>query len=276
MNLGDTMENLQEAKPIVKLIGYTKTVNGEGPEYIVASAAKLCYSKVGVDEMMEKMTEESVNKFISNLANLHHESPFEHASFTFYIEGISRACSHQIVRHRIASYSQQSQRYVDLSSTFKYIIPDEIKGNVEAEKLYVESMQKDFNYYKEISETLYESYIKGLTEPTKLELNKLRKKALENVRFALPNACETKMVVTMNARSLFNFFEHRMCNRAQEEIREVANQMLDLVLDVSPVLFQNAGAPCTFGTCKEGKMSCGKRQQPKEKQLIYKKEGDKK
>lgn len=122
------MKKLEAATPVVKLMGYTQTVDGQGPEVIVAAAAKLCYSKVGADEMMEKMTPESVEKFIWRLSSMGHESPIEHASFNFYIEGISRACSHQLVRHRIASYSQQSQRYVDLSETFKYIIPEEIKN----------------------------------------------------------------------------------------------------------------------------------------------------
>lgn len=261
------MEQLQQATPIVKLIAYTQTLDQEGPEMVVALAAKLCYSKVGVDEMMEKMTPESTQKFIQHLNSLGHESPFEHASFTFYIEGISRACSHQLVRHRIASYSQQSQRYVDLSDTFRYIVPEEIKGNEKAMKLYEESILEDINHYKEIYEALYEGYTKDLIEPSKVTLNKLKKKALENARFALPNACETKIMVTMNARSLFNFFEERLCNRAQEEIREVASQMLDLVLEVAPNIFVKAGPSCAFGKCKEGTMSCGKVQTPKEKQL---------
>ncbi len=271
------MEELKAVKPVVKLIAYTQTVNGEGPEAVVASAAKLCYSKVGVPEMMEKMEEDAIQKFIYNLSSMGHESPFEHASFTFYIEGISRACSHQIVRHRIASYSQQSQRYVDLKDTFRYIEPDEIKGCKKAEELYQESILKDLNAYKEISDALYEEYIKELENPSKKELTALRKKALENARFALPNACETKMVMTMNARSLFHFFHERMCNRAQEEIREVANQMLDLVLDVAPNIFIKCGPSCTFGACKEGAMSCGHKIEPKEKQKqLMKKMNEKK
>lgn len=260
------MEKIKPATPTVKLVAYTQTPNQEGPEVVVALAAKLCYSKVGVNEMMEKMTPESTQKFIHHLISLGHESPFEHASFTFYIEGISRACSHQLVRHRIASYSQQSQRYVDLSDTFRYIIPEEIKGNEKAIQLYEKSILEDVNHYKEIYGALYEGYTKDLIEPSKDTLNKLKKKALENARFALPNACETKIMVTMNARSLFHFFEERLCMRAQEEIRKVASQMLDSVLEVAPNIFVKAGPSCVFGPCKEGSMSCGRKQKPKEAQ----------
>lgn len=250
-------------KAKVNLIGYTTTVNGGGPEEIVAAAAKLCYSKVGAIEIAEKMTEESVAKFISMLAGMGHYSPFEHANFTFMIEGISRACSHQIVRHRTGKYSQQSQRYVDLEDTFKIIVPPEINNCSEALEMYKNSIINDFDAYKNITEVLKEKYIRdGLDEKSAI------KKALEDARFVLPNACETKIVMTMDARNLINFFEKRCCNRAQWEVREVANQMLDLVLKVAPNLFAKAGAQCAFGKCPEGKMSCGEKQEPREKQKV--------
>ena len=236
------------------------------PEKIVSSAAKLCYSSVGVDAIQEKLTDNEVERFVNMLASIGHHSPLEHISFTFAVEGISRACSHQIVRHRIASYSQQSQRYVDLQNSFNYIIPEAIKNNEKAKLLYEKSMLADMDVYKEITQTLINEYTKGITD--KSEISKLTKKALEDSRFALPNACETKIIVTMNARTLLNFFKERCCSRAQWEIRDVANQMLDIVLNVAPNVFANAGAPCVFGKCPEGKMSCGKRQEPKIKQII--------
>lgn len=247
----------------VNLIGYTTAVNGGGPEQIVAAAAKLCYSKVGAIEIAEKMDEESISKFISMLASMGHYSPFEHANFTFMIEGISRACSHQIVRHRTGKYSQQSQRYVDLEDTFKVIIPPEIRDCEEAVKLYENSIVDDFDAYKNITYVLKQKYIdKGMDEKN------ANKKAIEDARFALPNACETKIVMTIDARNLINFFEKRCCNRAQWEVREVANQMLDEVLEVAPNLFAKAGAKCVYGKCPEGKMSCGNPLEPRVKQKV--------
>lgn len=272
LKVGVTMEKrkLEGTTPRVVLMGYTQTVNHQGPDAIVAAAGKLCYSKVGSDTILNSLSETDIQKFINNLASIGHESPFEHASFNFYIEGISRACSHQIVRHRIASYSQQSQRYVDLNETFRVIIPPAIQENEKATELYLDSIEKDYNAYIDITEALLEDYVKkALAEGKTLtprEKNQLKKKALEDARFALPNACETKIMMTMNARSLFNFFKERLCTRAQWEIREVANQMLDQVLEVAPNIFMNAGAPCVFGKCPEGKMSCGHPQEMKEKQ----------
>lgn len=256
---------METAHAKVSLLGYTKTINGGGPEEIVAAAGKLCYSKVGANEILEKMSEEDINKFLDRLTNLGHYSPFEHASFTFVIEGISRTCSHQIVRHRIASYSQQSQRYVDLQDTIKIIIPKEIENDEKIKERYINSIMQDYDAYVEIIARLTDKYIKsGMKE------SMAKKKALEDARFALPNACETKMVMTMNARSLMNFFEKRCCNRAQWEIKEVADQMLDLVLEVAPLLFAKAGAKCTFGVCPEGQMSCGQTQEPREIQKVKK------
>lgn len=250
-------------KAKVNLIGYTTTVNGGGPEEIVAAAAKLCYSKVGAIEIAEKMNEQDIGKYINMLAGLGHYSPFEHANFNFMIEGISRACSHQIVRHRTGKYSQQSQRYVDLEDTFKIIIPPEISDCPEAKDIYIKSIINDFDSYKNITEVLRQKHINaGMDEKG------ATKKALEDARFALPNACETKIVMTIDARNLINFFEKRCCNRAQWEVREVANQMLDLVLEVAPNLFAKAGAKCVFGNCPEGKMSCGEKQMPREKQKV--------
>ena len=260
---------MEEKNAKVYLLAHTMPVNtmdnSLNPERVVAAAGKLCYSKSDVMNLYQGLDDEATEKFVDMLSSIGHESPIEHAYFTFGIEGISRACSHQIVRHRIASYSQQSQRYVDLQNSFSYIIPAAIKNNEKAKLLYEKSMVADMDTYIEITQTLIDEYTKGVTDSK--EITSLTKKALEDARFALPNACETKIIVTMNARTLMNFFKERCCNRAQWEIRDVANQMLDIVLDVAPNIFAKAGAPCTFGKCPEGKMSCGEKQLPKQKQL---------
>lgn len=268
---GDSLE-IKEQKPRVRLIAYTQMnekemgKSWESPEQVVAAAAKLCYSKVGCDEILDNLTPDTTGKFVKMLSDIGHESPFEHLNFTFSIEGISRTCSHQIVRHRHGSFSQQSQRYVDLQDHFSIVVPEAIQNNEKAKLRFINSVLKDYDAYLEITEDLYQEYIEKDHLTTKEDLKKARKKALEDARFALPNACETKLVMTMNARCLFNFFRERCCNRAQWEIREVANQMLDQVLEVASNVFAKAGAPCVYGTCKEGKMSCGQPIAPREKQ----------
>lgn len=265
---------VQDMKAKVRLIAYTQMNQEEmkneitNPEQVVAAAAKLCYSKVGCDQILENLTEENTARFVNMLASIGHESPFEHLNFTFSIEGISRTCSHQIVRHRHGSFSQQSQRYVDLQESFSIIIPDAIKNNEKAKLRFVNSVLQDYDAYCDITNDLYNQYVEedNLKKPE--DLKQAKKKALEDARFALPNACETKLVMTMNARCLFNFFKERCCNRAQWEIRDVANQMLDQVLDVAPNVFAHAGAPCVYGTCKEGKMSCGHPLEPRAKQPV--------
>ncbi len=244
----------------VKLMAHTPN-----PDAIVAAAAKLCYSPVGVDGIMEKLDDEEVAKFVNTLVNMGHESPIEHVSFTFAIEGISRSCSHQIVRHRIASFSQQSQRYVKLDQ-FEYIIPPEIEKNEKAKEIFIQSMNKCQEDYDKLVEILFEKHYqdlldKGLNE--KKAKSQAEKMSIEDARYVFPNACETKMVVTMNARSLYNFFSKRCCERAQWEIRELANEMLKLLKEVAPVLFKNAGAPCVRGNCPEGSMSCGSPKGPR-------------
>lgn len=220
-------------------------------ENVLASAGRLCYSKVGVSELLEKHSKEDNEKFVKMLADMGHHSPLEHVSFTFAVEGISRACSHQLVRHRLASYSQQSQRYVELKDTFEYITPNTIFKDVELNECYEMLMETIHNCYNVFAEELEAKYIeKGMN---KRDANK---KAIEDARYILPNACETKMVFTMNVRTLLHFFEKRCCSRAQWEIRELANEMLRQCKEVSPILFNNAGATCRRGYCTEGKMSC--------------------
>lgn len=232
----------------VKLLEHTPN-----PEKLIAAAAKLCYSSSTIDELiMDDMTDESVEKFLNMLFSLGHESPIEHASFTFAIEGISRACSHQLVRHRIASYSQKSQRYVS-ENQFEYVTPPSIK-EYGAEEIFDETMYKIQCEYENIRDLLIEGMVSRGMDRKAAE-----KKANEDARFVLPNACTTSIIVTMNIRSLFNFFKHRCCNRAQWEIRDMATHMWKLCMEVSPTIFKHAGPDCvTKNKCSEGKMTCGK------------------
>lgn len=246
----------------VKLLSYTPN-----PERVISMAAKLCYSPVGVDEIEQNLTDENVEKFLNMLINIGHESPLEHVSFTFAVEGISRSCSHQIVRHRIASFSQQSQRYVKLNQ-FEYIIPPEINEVEEAKEVFLESMKKDQEAYDKIVDILFEKHYNKLIKFGKNEKEAHRqaeKKAIEDARYVFPNACETKMVFTMNTRSLYNFFSHRCCERAQWEIRDLATEMLKQVREVAPILFKNSGPNCVKGPCPEGKMACGQITEIREK-----------
>lgn len=246
----------------VKLIAYTPE-----PEKVVSMAAKLCYSKVGVDGIEENLTEEKIQNFLKMLTDIGHESPLEHVSFTFAVEGISRACSHQIVRHRIASYSQQSQRYVKLDQ-FEYILPPEIEKCEEAKKIFIEAMERDQKDYDRIVDILSKKHFEEFTRAGKSEKEAKRlaeKKAIEDARYVFPNACETKIVMTMNTRSLYNFFHHRCCERAQWEIRELAVRMLAEVKKVAPIMFSGCGPKCIKGPCPEGNMTCGKITEIREK-----------
>lgn len=228
----------------VEIIAHTPNI-----ENVLASAGRLCYSKVGVKELLEKYSKEENEKFVKMLADMGHESPLEHVSFTFAIEGVSRALSHQLVRHRIASYSQQSQRYVNLNKTFDYIIPPNIRGAFE--DFYIKSMNQAFENYIALAAGLKFNY-----ELAGMNKREAEKKAIEDARYVLPNACETKLVFTMNVRTLLHFFEKRCCSRAQWEIRDLANEMLRQCREISPILFNNAGPTCKRGYCNEGNMSC--------------------
>lgn len=230
------------------------------PEKVIATAAKLCYSSSDIGSLKDGLTEEKTAEFVNMLATIGHESVMEHVSFTFGIEGISRACSHQLVRHRIASYSQKSQRYVN-EDCFDFIIPPEIEAVPEAKAEFEKQMDALTESYNKIAEILTEKHTQTFTEQgmdEKTAKSKARKKANEDARFVLPNACETKIVVTMNVRSLFNFFKHRCCNRAQWEIKAVADEMLRICCEIAPNVFKNAGPSCVMtGKCPEGKMTCG-------------------
>ncbi len=253
--------------PKVTLISHTPE-----PEKTVAAAAKLCYSNTGADKLMENLTADKAAGFVQMLAEIGHESPIEHASFTFAIEGVSRAFLAQITRHRIASYSVQSQRYVN-KGQFEYILPPEIEAEPQAKAEFLQAMAEAEHHYERIAEILAGTHKARLLQQgmdEKEAAKKAAKMAIEDARFVLPNACDTKMVVTMNARSLLNFFRHRCCSRAQWEIREVADEMLRQVCQVAPNLFAQAGPPCVSGPCPEGKMSCGEMLKVRERYIQMK------
>lgn len=217
----------------VELLAYTPE-----PDKVIASAARLCYSnKADIQTIMNGFTQESIEKFVQDLANVGHESPFEHVSFTFGIEGTSRIVSHEAVRHRIASFSQRSQRYCG-EETFSYTTPKTIQDNSDF-------LQKYTNKIEELKSLYSEMVANGIPK--------------EDARYILPNATHTRFIMTMNARSLLHFFNLRCCNRAQNEMREMANQMLKLCKEVAPTIFKNAGASCvSLGYCPEGSRCCGR------------------
>jgi len=234
----------EQKKLKVILIRYTPS-----PEETVALAAKLCYSKAAIENLKEKITQKDQSAFIEKLMKMGHESVLEHVSFTFGIEGVSRVLLAQLTRHRIASFSVQSQRYVSYENGFGYIIPESINAlGEDAVQKYKNQMETIEDWYREWQQML----------------GNQGEKSNEDARFVLPNACETRIIVTMNARELLHFFALRMCNRAQWEIREMAGQMFLLCLETAPSLFSNAGPACIRGACPEGEKSCGKASQIRE------------
>lgn len=227
----------EQKKMKVVLLRYTPA-----PEETIALAAKLCYSKSSIEGLKEKISQKDQSDFIEKLMAMGHESVLEHASFTFGIEGVSRVLLAQLTRHRIASFSVQSQRYVSYENGFGYIIPESICSlGEEAVKQFSEQMETIEGWYTDWQKRL------GTGE-----------KSNEDARFVLPNACETRIMVTMNVRELRHFFSLRMCNRAQWEIRNMAEEMFRLCFETAPALFKNAGPACLRGKCHEGDKSCGK------------------
>ncbi len=205
------------------------------PETVVAAAARLCYSPSSIDQLLEKSRVDR-DELLRKILSLGHTSVLEHASFTFGIEGISRACSHQLVRHRLASYAQQSQRYVSHKERFAAVTPPSIEQRPELLERYQALLDDIHGVYRQLIDA-------GVPA--------------EDARFVLPNAAQTKLVLSMNARELQHFFHLRCCRRAQWEIRAMAKEMLRLVRPVAPLLFANAGPGCLNGACPEGAMSCG-------------------
>ncbi len=213
---------------IVKLLAYTQNADA-----ICAAAGNSCYSERPSFEIVEDIDSDKV---LSRIVGMGHHSVIEHAVFTFSVEGVSRALTHQLVRHRVASFSQQSQRYVSMRSP-TYVTPHTVEADEEAERIFDETMSAIWDAY---------SRLEAMGIPA------------EDARYLLPNGCTTNITITMNARELLHFFSLRCCNRAQWEIREMADRMLELCLEVSPVIFRDAGPPCVRGPCPEGKLSCGK------------------
>jgi len=234
---------MSESKLKVLLLTHTPE-----PEATVAMAARLCYSPSDIEGLRDKVALRDQRQFVERLMKMGHMSPVEHVSFTFAIEGISRACSHQLVRHRLASYSQQSQRYVSEVAGFDYVIPPSIKSDPELKKEFVQTMKEAQRAYTAFVEKLQQKGFVG-------------ESANQDARFILPNAAETKIMVTMNARELLHFFRVRCCNRAQWEIRAMAELMLKRVKRVAPVIFEKSGPGCLYAPCPEGEYSCGKIQQ---------------
>lgn len=239
----------------VKLLAYTPE-----PEKLVAAAAKNCYSSTDVDSVLEGLSAEKTEGFVHMLSEIGHESPIEHVSFSFAIEGVSRSLLAQITRHRMASYSVQSQRYVR-EKGFEYVVPPEIDKIPAAREQFVKAMEDDQRTYEALTAALLEGHLAELLAsgvPDKQARSQAEKRAIEDARYVLPNACATRIVMTANARSLKNFFRLRCCNRAQWEIRALAEEMYRLVYAVAPTLFGHCGPACADGVCTEGKMTCGK------------------
>ncbi len=231
--------DFQPAEINVRLLNCT----AEG-ELTAAMAAKLCYSDAGIDDLFEKVSSTEQTKFIEKIVSIGHHSVLEHVSFTFGIEGVSRALTHQLVRHRIASYSQKSQRYVKHGGGFEYIIPETVAADSEAKQEFERIMGEVAKAYDLLAS-------KGVPA--------------EDARYVLPNACETKIIVTMNARELIHFFRIRCCNRAQWEIRKMAELMLVECMKTAPSIFKDSGPGCVSGACPEGAFTCGKAKEVREK-----------
>ncbi len=206
------------------------------PERAIATAARLCYAPVGAAELMETMPPERVQSVLSTIMSSGHFSTLEHASYTFAVDGVSRALTHQLVRHRIASFNQQSQRYVKFTGDVAVVKPQSVAGNERAEAVFDEAIAAAVDAYHKLLDA-------GVPA--------------EDARYLLPNAAESKIVITMNVRELLHFFSLRCCNRAQWEIRDMAHRMLELARPTAPFIFADAGAPCVRTGCPEGKMTCG-------------------
>lgn len=207
------------------------------PERAIAAAARLCYAPVGAAELLERMSDEDVRRVLRTIITSGHVSALEHASYTFAVDGVSRAMTHQLVRHRLASYNQQSQRYVTYSSEPCFVVPGSVAQDPGVASTYDAAMKAAYAAYRALLDA-------GIPA--------------EDARYVLPNAMETKIVITMNVRELLHFFGLRCCNRAQWEIRQVANAMLALVQPTAPYIFMDAGAACRRGPCPEGTMTCAR------------------
>ena len=255
----------------VQLLSHT-----QNPELTIAGAGKLCYSPSNIGDLYEKQTAETIESFINKLVSMGHESPLEHVSFTFGIEGVSRITEIQLVRHRLASYSIQSGRYVKRDNP-EFIKPESIANNKIASGIFDSIAEASIKAYNDLFIVLMLEQmgvdidvVEKMSEQERLDkvqdlfindLNRYKtyeKIAIEDARYAHLQSIGVKIVCTMNLRSLINFTRHRECNRAQKEIQKLAQAMMAEVDNKFPLLGRVLGAPCRFGMCPEGKMCCGK------------------
>lgn len=237
----------------VKLIEHTPA-----PEQMVALGARLCYSPLDLDTLSERIAQKEQDAFISGIVDSGHLSVMEHVSFTFAVEGVSRTLLAQLTRHRIASFSVQSQRYVSMQEGFGYIVPPSIEAlGEDAVREYEAQMETMQGWYEG-----WQARLGGKGEKTN-----------QDARFVLPGACETRLIFTMNARELLHFFALRCCERAQWEIRAMADACLALAYPVAPAIFAGAGPACLTGVCPEGKRSCGGMEAVRAKYSDLKKRG---
>ncbi len=207
------------------------------PQRAVATAARLCYAPVGAAELMDNMSDDQAERVLATIMKSGHHSALEHASYTYAIDGVSRALTHQLVRHRIASFNQQSQRYVTHDGEPEVVTPGTVAADPQLKAVFDAAIDGAYSTYAQLIDA-------GVPA--------------EDARYILPNACASKIVVTMNIRELLHFFELRCCRRAQWEIQDLANRMLELAEPTAPFIFMDAGAACRRGPCPEGKMTCGK------------------
>ena len=224
------------------------------PQELVALGARLCYAGGTLDSLVEKISGNDQEAFVQKVMGMGHDSVLEHASFSFLVEGVSRVLLAQLTRHRIASFSVQSQRYVSYQSGFGYIVPPAIRAlGDEAVAEYEGQMAQMQQWY----------------EGWQQKLGNAGEKSNEDARFVLPGACETRVLFTMNVRELRHFFALRMCNRAQWEIRAMAQQMFEQVYPVAPAIFADAGPACISGPCPEGRRSCGRMKEMREERQAF-------
>lgn len=218
------------------------------PEELVSLSARLCYSRATVDTLSERVSAQDQSAYIRRVMDMGHESVLEHASFTFAVEGVSRVLLAQLTRHRLASFSVQSQRYVSYADGFGYVIPPQIEAlGAEAKARYEAQMRQMHEWYTGWQEQLARG-----------------EHGNEDARFVLPGACETRLMMTMNVRELRHFFSLRMCSRAQWEIRALATEMHRRCMEIAPLLFEDAGPGCLRGACPEKEKSCGRAAQIRE------------
>ncbi len=204
------------------------------PERLVAAAARSCWSRRPFREIYAELTDSQIDRILRKVILRGHHSVLEHADFTFAITSVSRVLTHQLVRHRIASYSQLSQQRVNQARA-EYIIPPAIRHDPDLTRRFRDWMDEAANFYEFLVE-------RGVPRGT--------------ARYVLPSACETKILMTMNARSLFNLIGQRDCGAEEWEFRALAHQMHSLLLGLAPRIFRFAGPKCTTeGVCTEGDLA---------------------